>query len=125
MINSRMFDDFKVDEIPDKYNEKNEQIKYVVENLHERCKNGEIKDILIIARTTDNELGPKGLPQNVMNYCSVDDDYEINVFSRFALDILFSEAKCIVGKMVFDGVLNELKKDCYITDEIIDKFKNK
>jgi hypothetical protein len=91
----RVFDDQK---ILNKFTTKKNGIKFIINLIYKLFKKGEIKDILVIARTTDETPGPTGLPQNVINWTSVDTEYEATVFNRFASDLLFDIMKKIAIK---------------------------
>ena len=89
----KMFDDYTKHETG--ANNKKEHIDSVLEFINNLHKDSKIKDIMVIARTTDTEPCPKGLPQNVINALTVDSEYEATVFMRFAADMLFDRMKHI------------------------------
>jgi hypothetical protein len=103
----RVFDDMK---IQGKFTNKEDAFKSTMERLNMLYANNEIKDILIIARTTEQTLGPAGLPQNVFNYTSVDTEYEATVFNRFASDMFFDKMKQIAIKDFYESIKKDSKK---------------
>ncbi len=103
----RIYDDGK---IISKHETKEDAMESVIRDLYERYNKGEIKDILIIARTTDEEIGEHGLPHNITNWTSVDTEYEATVFNRFASDMLFDRMKHIAIEEFMESVAEEHKK---------------
>ncbi len=92
----RIFDDFH--ETKGDFDTKNERIDALINVLNSLNEDNKIKDIMVIARTTETELGPKGLPHDMMSAVTVDTEYEANVFMRFATDILFEKTREIAVK---------------------------
>jgi hypothetical protein len=107
----KLFDDYK-NKIS--LNSKEKGITYMVDLLSQLDKDNKIKDLLVIARINDEELGSSGLPHNIYNFTSIDTKNEATVFMRFATDILFDKMEYIAVK----DFLKEYEEHCRENNKI-------